>query len=258
MPKRDTAPIGAPCWIQLTTSDVARSREFYSRLLGWVAEEPVEEFGGYFTFTLDGVPVAGGMAAQPGDPAPDVWSVYLATDDAAKTVETAASHGGQVVVPPMAVGDLGTMAVVVDPSGAAVGAWQPDTFQGTGVLGDPGAPGWFELHARGYAEAVAFYRDVFRWEPRTMSDTDDFRYTTLGEGDGMMAGIMDAAGHLPAGVPSHWVVYFSVDDTDVAVARAVELGASVVEPAEDTPYGRLAALADPNGAPFRLGDSSTS
>lgn len=81
MPTRDTAVIGAPCWIDLLTSDTERSREFYCQLFGWTAEEPAEQFGGYFTFAKDGVRVAGCMTTQRAE-MPDVWSVYLASDDA--------------------------------------------------------------------------------------------------------------------------------------------------------------------------------
>ena len=57
---------------------------------------------------------------------------------------------------------------------------------------------------------------------------------------------------LPEGVPAHWTVYFGVDDTDAALAKIAELGGTVVRPAEDTPYGRLAAATDPTGAQFKL------
>ncbi|MGH3888170.1 MAG: hypothetical protein ACRDSZ_16670 [Pseudonocardiaceae bacterium] len=40
MPTRDTAPIGAPCWVDLLTSDTGRSRAFYCQLFGWTAQEP--------------------------------------------------------------------------------------------------------------------------------------------------------------------------------------------------------------------------
>jgi predicted enzyme related to lactoylglutathione lyase len=50
MPTRDTAPIGAPCWVDLMTSDTERSRTFYCQLFGWTAEDPAEEFGGYFNW----------------------------------------------------------------------------------------------------------------------------------------------------------------------------------------------------------------
>ncbi len=179
MPTRDTAVIGAPCWVDLMTSDTERSREFYCQLFGWSAEDPAEEFGGYFSFTKDGVRVAGGMASQPGSGVPDVWSVYLATDDARKTVDAAVANGGQVIVSAMDVGDLGTMAVVSDSGGAGLGVWQPGLHQGFGVLGETGAPSWFELHTRDYQAAVAFYRNVFGWDTHVVSDTPQFRYTTL-------------------------------------------------------------------------------
>jgi predicted enzyme related to lactoylglutathione lyase len=252
MPERETAPTGAPCWVDVSTSDPARSREFYSRLFGWVAEEPSEEFGGYFMFTRDGVPVAGGMGGQPGQPVSDVWSVHLATEDAAKTLELATSSGAEVIVAPMVVGDAGTMAVVTDPGGAAIGAWQADQFAGLRVLGERSTPSWFELHTRDYAQTVAFYRDVFGWDAQPMSDTPEFRYTVLRHGEQMLAGILDASDFLPEGAAAQWSVYFGVDDADTALEQVVALGGSVVAPAEDTPYGRLAAATDPTGAQFKL------
>jgi predicted enzyme related to lactoylglutathione lyase len=63
---------------------------------------------------------------------------------------------------------------------------------------------------------------------------------------------MDASGFLPVGVPAHWSVYFGVEDTDAALAKVVDLGGSILMAAEDTPYGRLAAAADPTGARFKL------
>ncbi len=252
MPGRDTAPIGAPCWVDLTTSDTERSRDFYCRVFGWEAEEPAEEFGGYFSFTRDGVRVAGCMAKQPGAEIPDVWSVYLATDDAQKTLDTVVAHGGRVHVEAMPVDDLGTMAFVEDCTGAGVGVWQAGTHPGFGIVSEPGAPSWFELHTRDYGRAVDFYRAVFRWDTHVASDTDQFRYTVLRHGEEWLAGVMDASGLLPDGVPAHWSVYFGVEDTDAALARIVDLGGAVVLPAEDTEYGRLAVATDPTGAQFKL------
>src|SRR5438309_3631709 len=162
MPARKTAPVGAPCWVDLMTSNTAGSRAFYSQLFGWTAGEPAEEFGGYFNFSKDGVLVAGCMASQAGSGVPDVWSVYLATDDARKTIDSAVANGGQVHVPAMDVADLGTMGVVGDPGGATIGLWQPGSHEGFGVLTEAGAPSWFELHTRDYAGALTFYRKVFR------------------------------------------------------------------------------------------------
>jgi predicted enzyme related to lactoylglutathione lyase len=234
------------------TSDTEASRSFYGQLFGWTAEEPAEQFGGYFSFLKDGVRVAGCMAAQPDAGVADIWSVYLATDDARKTTDTAVANGGQVIAAAMDVAELGTMAVVTDPGGAAVGIWQPGTHPGFGILGETGAPSWFELHTGDYDAAVAFYRNVFRWDTHVVSDTPEFRYTTQQHGESWQAGIMDASGMLPDGAPAQWSVYFGVDDTDAALAKIVDLGGSIVLPAEDTPYGRLATAADPAGAVFKI------
>src|SRR5215211_1044356 len=80
---RDHVPPGAPCWIDLMSSDVEKSKAFYGELFGWTADEPNAEFGGYTNLRKDGEQVAGLMAAQePGQP--DGWSVYLAVEDAEK------------------------------------------------------------------------------------------------------------------------------------------------------------------------------
>ncbi len=254
MPTRDKAPIGSPCWTDLWTSDVEGSRRFYGELLGWEAEAPNPEFGGYFMFTRDSVPMAGAMGDMGDMPADNAWKIYLTSDDITKTILMAEAEGAHVIAPAMAVADLGTQAVLIDPTGAHLGAWQPGTFEGFSVLNEHGAPGWFELHTRDHAIAVAFYRSVFRWETTDIGDSDEFRYTVMRnpDGEGELAGIMDASAFLPEGVSAHWTIYWEVDDADATVMKVKALGGSVVEDAQDTPYGRVATVADAAGAQFRL------
>jgi predicted enzyme related to lactoylglutathione lyase len=156
------------------------------------------------------------------------------------------------MLPAMPVGDLGTMGMVADPGGAAIGVWQPGQHKGFGVVAEAGAPGWFEVYTRDYEATIAFYRDVFGWETQTVGDTPEFRYTLAQRGPDQLAGIMDGSGFLPEGVPAHWVVYFGTEDADATLAKITSLGGSVVMPAEDTPYGRLAEAADPTGVHFKL------
>ena len=47
-------------------------------------------------------------------------------------------------------------------------------------------------------------------------------------------------------------VYFTVADADATIAAIEAAGGAVVIPAEDTPYGRLAAVTDPTGAMFKI------
>ena len=162
------------------------------------------------------------------------------------------AQGAQVIVPAMAVADLGTMAVLIDPGGASIGMWQPGLHKGMAVVGEPDTPNWFELHTRDYDASVKFYRDVFKWDAYVMSDTADFRYTTFGEGENAVAGIMDAKTFLPDGIPAHWSIYFGVADADAALAKIVELGGTVIMGPDDTPFGRLAQAADSTGAVFKI------
>src|SRR5204862_445876 len=85
------------------------------------------------------------------------------------------------------------------------------------------------------------YRKAFGWTTKVISDSADFRYTVLEKDEQQYAGIMDAAAFLPSGVPSSWQVYLQVADVDATLTDLVELGGSVRQPAEDTPYPRLAA-----------------
>ena len=250
----DQAPLGAPIWVELFSSDPAKSHAFYSQLFAWNVLEMGPDYGNYFNFLKGDQMIAGGMMNQPESGMPDAWSVYLKTADAAATQEAVAAHGGMVIVPTMDVMDLGRMLVTVDVGGAAIGAWQPGTHRGFQAVGEASAPVWFELHTREYDRCLEYYRDVFHWDVDTMDPTPDFRYSTLkdGEGDDWSAGMMDVSGLIPDEINAQWLVYFGSDDVDASVAKAEELGGTVLEPATDTPYGRMATLADPTGAVFKI------
>ena len=151
---------------------------------------------------------------------PDAWGIHLMTDDVERAAKaTAPENGGSVEMGPMDVAENGRSAMIKDPGGSIVGAWEPNQQKGFELTGEAGAPAWFELHTGQYDKAVSFYREVFGWDTHAMSDTPEFRYTTLGEGEGQLAGIMDDKEE-----PSGWNVYFEVADVDAALERVEELG----------------------------------
>lgn len=245
---------GAPCWIDLMTSDVDVARRFYSSLFGWEYQTGDEEkYGGYVTARKNGKSVAGIMQKdQSQEGMPDVWSTYLRTDDAASTAKAVVLHGGKVHMPPMDVPEQGHMAIFGDATGATIGVWQPREMLGYELVGEPGAAAWHELHAKDYDAAVRFYQDVFGWETEVMSDTQEFRYTTMGSGMTAQASILDASGYLTGDIPSHWQVYFAVEDTDATVERALAMGGTLLDGPADSDFGRMAQLADPTGAMFKV------
>lgn len=245
---------GAPCWIDLMTTDVNTARRFYGELFGWEYQAGDEEkYGGYVTASKKDKAVAGIMqkdGSQAGTP--DAWSTYLRTDDAAATAKAVEAYGGKVHMPPTDVPGQGHVAMFGDATGAAIGVWQPREMLGYELVGEPGTAAWHELHAKDYDAAVKFYQDVFGWETDVMSDAPGFRYTTMGSGMNAQAGILDASGYLTGEIPSHWQVYFSVEDTDAAIDQAKAMGATLLEGPADSDFGRVAQLADPTGATFKI------
>lgn len=78
------------------------------------------------------------------------------------------------------------------------------------------------------------------------------RYSTCGAGDDAVAGICDASSFLPARTTSYWRFYLGVADADVSAASIVENGGQVLDGPEDSPFGRFATVADPQGAQFQI------
>jgi uncharacterized protein len=252
VPVRKSAPLGAPIWIDLLTSDLDRAKQFYGTVFGWTFESAGPEYGGYVNAFIDGRPVAGLMGNTPEMQSPDGWTTYLHTADINATVAAATAAGGVSCVEPMEIKDKGWMGMLTDPTGAFVGLWQPTGHSGFEVVKEAGAPVYFQLTTRDYGKALEFYRDVFGWQTEKVSDTDEFRYSTANFDGEAQLGVMDGTRDLPEGVPSNWFFFLGADDVDKTVQLVVENGGSVIRAAEDTPYGRLAAVADPTGAGFNL------
>lgn len=249
-------PAGVPCWADLMASDHSVASAFYSSVLGWTVPEPDAQWGGYVVAQRRGADAAGIGPVQPGARA--AWTLYLATDDADATAAAITEHGGSVLSAPDDVGPLGRMAIVADPTGAVFGLWQAGTMIGATLVNEPGGLYWEDLRSTEPKASQAFYEAVFgyRLDPVEMAPED---YATFAlPGEQMPLGGMGGLMGLPEGTPSHWLVYFAVEDTDEAVAAAERGGGKVLQAAEDTPYGRMACLADPEGAVLMVMSASAS
>jgi uncharacterized protein len=252
VPIRDGAPLGAPCWIDLTTSDLDGAQSFYGTVFGWTFESAGPEYGGYVNAAKDGRQVAGMMANRPETGSPDNWTTYFHTSDLTATITASTAAGGVVCMGPMEIPAKGHMALAIDPSGGLFGLWQPLEHHGFEVIGEAGTPVWHQLTTRDYPAALDFYREVLGWRTDQVGDSDEFRYTTASFGDQQLLGVMDGAAFLPEGVPSQWSIFFGAEDVDKTLQVIADNGGQVLRGAEDTPYGRLAAAADPTGVIFNL------
>ncbi|CAA9303779.1 MAG: hypothetical protein AVDCRST_MAG61-1172 [uncultured Friedmanniella sp.] len=123
---------------------------------------------------------------------------------------------------------------------------------GASVVNEPGSLVWEDLRSTDPDTARSFYGALFGYEYEALEmagpDYTTFQLPTEPHVLGGMGGLMG----LPDGTPSHWLVYFATADVDAAVSAAQGAGGTVLAPAFDTPYGRMACLADPDGATFMV------
>ncbi|MGI9607398.1 MAG: VOC family protein [Acidimicrobiales bacterium] len=254
MPTRESYDHGTPSWVDLMTTDPAGAQAFYGEIFGWDFEDNPTPDGQVYTMASKGGRSAAGMGAQPPEQIemgiPPMWNTYLTVDDIAAAAGKAEGAGGSVMMPPMEVMEAGSMAVVVDPSGAVVCMWQPGQHIGCEVVNEHGALIWNELLTDNIEAAAPFYNALFGLNTSEVDMGGGMMYTLLECGEAQVAGMMPPP---MEGIPNHWSTYFAVDDADATVAKIQELGGSVMGPAFDVPgVGRMAAIQDPQGANFMI------
>jgi predicted enzyme related to lactoylglutathione lyase len=242
-------PPGTPMWVDLGSPDVDASIRFYGDIFGWSASEPgPPEAGGYRFFEQDGKMV-GGLGPLMMEGQPPAWLTYVGVTDADATVTKAREAGAAIHVEPMDVMDVGRMAILADPTGAALGLWQPRRHTGAEIVNQPVSLSWNELNTRDTEAAKPFYEAIFGWEADTQQ-MGDIEYTTWKLNSNPVGGMVAMADQVPAQVPAHWLAYFAVDDCDATVEKAKAAGANLMFGPMDIPAGRFAVLADPHGAVF--------
>jgi predicted enzyme related to lactoylglutathione lyase len=235
---------------------VTATRDFYGSLFGWEFRPGPQQLGPCVRALLDGHEVAGIGHLPPDRHLPVAWTPYLASDDVDLTAETVRLCGGTVGVGPLGADDAGRLMIGSDPAGAVFGVWQAAAHLGTSIGGLPGTPAWHELLTFETANVTKFYETVFGYDEEPAGEDPvvraDFDYVTLRLGDRPVAGIRGVGRTLPRDRGPHWMTYFEVADTDEATALLVGLGGHVLKPPHDTVHGRVATVADPEGARFSL------
>jgi len=241
---------GSPCWIELDSPNLEAAKRFYGGLFGWEFEEQTPE---YVFCQVEGRTVAG-IGALMGEEVISAWIPFFQVEDCDAITQTVGLAGGTVLMQPVDLSPQGQMARFGDPAGARFAIWWPAGVLGVDLFNAPGSLAWVELHVPDPAPVRGFYEAVFGWrfEDTLMEDTTYpliFPADSDRDADSSVGGISPLEpGELP-----HWLAYFAVRDCDAAVAGCLDLGGTVLAPAQDERgVGRMALLADPHEARFAV------
>jgi len=263
MGKRERYEPGTFCWVDLATTDPAGAKAFYGGLFGWEAEDmPAGEAATYTMLRLDGDYVGGlyEMEAERREQGiPPHWFSYVSVESADEAAARAGELDGKAYGDAFDVLDSGRMAIIVDPEGGALAAWEPRAHAGAGRVNDVGCLTWNELQTRDPGTASAFYSGLFGWKTEPVEVDGKLVYTTIENAGSQNGGFMPMAEE-HGEAPSFWLPYFTVASCEGAIARARELGGQLFAGPIDFPEpppSRIAVLGDPQGAAFAVFEGET-
>jgi len=247
MGERESYTPGTFCWADLGTTDAAAAKAFYTAVFGWEAlDAPAGGSATYTTFKLDGRDVAAlyEMGDQEREQLTPHWSSYVSVEDVDAATGRARELGAEVMAEPLDVMQAGRMAVVRDPTGALVHLWQPRDQIGAGRVNDPGCMVWNELASPDPERAGAFFSELLGWT----AEPDPTGYAVIRSDGAINGGIR----RLQEDEQPNWLIYFSAGSCDETAAAVREAGGRVLAGPMDAAVGRIALVADPQGATFAL------
>ena len=142
MGERTSYEPGTFSWAELATSDAAAAKSFYTALFGWEYEDnPIDDGQVYSMASRDGRHVAALFSSEQ----PPHWNCYVTVESVDEATARAKENGASVIAEPFDVMDVGRMAVIGDPAGAALCLWEPRAHIGAGLVNTPGAMTWNDL-----------------------------------------------------------------------------------------------------------------
>lgn len=256
----DHSASGVPCRIDSFQPDPAAAVAFYGALLDWTFDPPLAHpgLGPIWNARLEGKVVASIGQAAEGQPTA-AWTTAVSVGDVEATTALAETHGATVLLPPTPAAPDGRLSLLLDPTGAVIGLWEPGENAGAELKNVAGAWAMSALHTPSVDAAAAFYGAVLGWrlDQSTPGPLGLFRlpghvrpHPEPGQPADLVAIVVPIGPGEPT--PPHWSVGVLTTDLDATIARATALGGQVLFGPVDTPTTRSAAIADPQGGVLSL------
>lgn len=240
---------GSFYWYDIVSKDRDASRNFLTRVFGWVASDAAMPDGTpYTSFSTNGKLICGLMPLTQSndyDGGRAHWMTYVQVDRLFSTMTRAERQGGEILSDVQPIPDLGSFQVLRDPGGALlsmVEANQPvlsPGFAWNTVI-------WNELMSREAPQTLDFYRAVTGWTAQNASNDGSLDYGFLTMGGANMAGFLLAEGADYGDMRPGWQTYIAVEDVDATAAKAQAAGGHIAAEPFDLPgVGRIAVIVEP-------------
>jgi len=111
--------------VELNTNNVARAKKFYRGLFDWKLDDIESSAAGACTLIGVGKGTGGGLMKNPIPGCPSFWLSYVLVTDIRVATRKAKRLGATVMKDVTEVTGMGWLSIIEDPTGAALGLWQP-------------------------------------------------------------------------------------------------------------------------------------
>lgn len=120
--------VGKIGWFDLTVPNATEVRDFYKAVVGWTSSDVA--MGGYNDYCMHPSPTSDPVAgichaAGANTGLPPVWLMYITVENADESANVCIANGGEVLVGPKDMGNMGRFCVIRDPAGAIAALYQP-------------------------------------------------------------------------------------------------------------------------------------
>jgi predicted enzyme related to lactoylglutathione lyase len=246
MGERTSYPPGTFSWAELATSDADAAKSFYTKVFGWeYRDNPIPDGSVYSTALREGKDVAALFASEQ----PPHWNCYVTVESADAAAARAGELSATIAMEPFDVMDVGRMAVIIDPVGAALCLWEPKSSIGASLVNTPGSMTWNDLITPEPELSARFYGDLFGWTTQEVEGGSGYR--VIRNGERTNGGMMPLDPRMGA-TPPNWMPYFGHEDVEQLVTEVADWGGQVFNGPMKMVQGTIAVLGDPQNAAFAV------